>query len=215
VLTREAGGKVKRCSAIEKTDLVKALGGETEAERHLHCDRIGQIRDVPVIEAAEQPALRLRHLEDRAARGDPQIGALDQHEPAAHRIPIDRGNDRFLQGPGHERIIDCGPPPAEHAVLERFLHVFAGAERPASPGKDRNLQFIVAAELRPSLGEPRAHFMTERVEALGAVHPDDQDLPVTLGFDDGHLCLSPCSMCGAYHPLPRGQTAGQLRACCA
>ena len=98
--------------AIEKADLVEALGGEAEAERHFHRDRVGQVCNMPMVVAAEQPALRLRHLEDRTPRGDPQIGALDQHEAAAHGIAVDRGDDRFLQCPGHERIFDRRPPPA-------------------------------------------------------------------------------------------------------
>ena len=53
--------------AVEEADLVEALGGEAEAERHLHRDRIRQVGDVAVIVAAEQPALRLGHLEHRAA----------------------------------------------------------------------------------------------------------------------------------------------------
>jgi hypothetical protein len=32
--------------------------------------------------------------------------------------------------------------------------------------------------------------MTEGVEALGAVHPDDQHLPMTFGFDNGHVFFS-------------------------
>ena len=56
---------------VDETDLIEPLGGEAEPERHLHCDRVGQIRDMPVIVAAEEPALRLRHLEERPLRGDP------------------------------------------------------------------------------------------------------------------------------------------------
>jgi hypothetical protein len=40
------------------------------------------------------------------------------------------------------------------------------------------------------LGKARAHLLTERVQALGAVHPHHQDLPVALGLDDGHVFLS-------------------------
>jgi hypothetical protein len=32
--------------------------------------------------------------------------------------------------------------------------------------------------------------MAERIEALGPVHPYDENLPVTLGFDDCHFRLS-------------------------
>jgi len=32
--------------------------------------------------------------------------------------------------------------------------------------------------------------MIERVEPLGAVHPHHEDLPVTLGLDNGHVSLS-------------------------
>ena len=112
VLTREAGGSVKQMlghrergrdqlvglgEAVQEADLVEALGGETEAERHLHRDRVGQVRDVAVIVAADQPALGLGHLEHGPLRGDAQIGALDQHEPAAHRKAVDRGDDRLFE----------------------------------------------------------------------------------------------------------------------
>ena len=69
---------------------------------------------------------------------------------------------------------------------ERFLHVLAGAKAAAGPGKDRDFELAVAAELGPGFGEPRAHFMAERIEPLGPVHPHDQDLPLALGLDNGH-----------------------------
>jgi hypothetical protein len=90
-------------------------------------------------------------------------------------------------------------------VLQRFLHVLAGAKRPAGPGEDRDFESVVAAEFGPGLRELRAHLMAERIEALGPVHPDDEDLPVTLGFDDCHFRLSRVLSSAAY----------QLRACCA
>jgi len=46
------------------------------------------------------------------------------------------------------------------------------------------------AEGGPGFGKQRTHLVTERVEALGAVHADDQDLAVTLGFNDGHGLVS-------------------------
>src|SRR3546814_960193 len=63
---------------VDEADLVEALRGEAEAQRHLHRDRIGQVGDMAVIPAAEQPALRLRDLEYRLAHRDAQVGALDQ-----------------------------------------------------------------------------------------------------------------------------------------
>ena len=142
-----------------------------------------------MIVTAEQPALCLRDLEDRVAHGNAQIGTLDQHEPTAHGVAVDGGDDGLLQCARHERIFDSRPPAAGRAMLQRFLHVLAGAERPASASEDRDFELAVAAELGPGLGEPRAHFMTERIEALGPPSID-KDLPVTLGFNDCHFRLS-------------------------
>ena len=49
-----------------------------------------------MIVAAEQPALGLGHLEDGAVDRDAQVGSLGQHEAAAHREAVDRGDDRLL-----------------------------------------------------------------------------------------------------------------------
>ena len=83
-----------------------------------------------------------------------------------------------------------GLGPEESRPGPALAEALARAERPAGAGKDRDFKLVVAAELRPGLGEPRAHFMAERIEALGPVHPHDEDLPVTLGFDDCHFRLS-------------------------
>src|SRR5439155_4961141 len=191
--------------SVQEADLVEALGGEAEAKRHLHRDRVRQVGNVPVIVAAEQPAFGFRYLEHRAFYRDPQIGALDQHEAAAHRIAVDRGDDRFFQGAGHERVLDVGPHAAGLAALQGFLHVLAGTERPAGAGEDRDLEFIAAAELGPRLSEAGTHLVVERIEALGAIHPHHQDLPVALGFDDGHVFplegLCP-KAAGPYHSPP-------------
>ena len=71
-----------------------------------------------VIVTAEQPALCFRNLEDRAARGDAQIGAFDEHEAAAHRKTVNRGNDRLFESPGHERVLDWRPLSAGRAALQ-------------------------------------------------------------------------------------------------
>ena len=73
-------------------------------------------------------------------------------------------------------------------MLQRFLHVLAGAECPAGAGEDRDFELVVVTKLGPGLGEFGAHFMAERIEPLGPVHPYDENLSVTLCFDDGHLC---------------------------
>ncbi len=174
---------------VQKADLVKALGGETKAQRHLHRDRIGQVRDMPVVVAADQPALRLGDLEHRTLGRDPQIGALDQHEAAAHRIAVDRGDDRLFKRPGHKRVFDVRPAAARAPGGEQFLHVLAGAEPAAGPGEDRDFELARMAEFGPGLGEPGAHLVIERVQPLGAVHPHDEDLSQTLGLDDGHVFL--------------------------
>ena len=83
--------------AVEEADFVEALRGEAEAQRHLHRDRIGQVGDVAVIVAAQQPALGFGDLEHRLAHGEPQVGALDQHEAAAHGEAIDRGDHRLFE----------------------------------------------------------------------------------------------------------------------
>ena len=72
------------------------------------------------------------------------------------------------------------------SVLQRLLHVLAGAEAAAGAGEDGDFQFVGVAEVGPGFREQRAHLVAERVEALGPVHPDDEDLSVAFGFDDGH-----------------------------
>ena len=135
----------------------------------------------------QRPPLRHRHLEHRSLGGDPQIGALDQHEAAAHRKAVDRGNHRLLQGAGHERVLDVGPLAAGLARGQRLLHVLAGAEAAAGPGEDGDFQFVAVAKLGPGLGQLGAHLVAERIEPLGPVHPHHQDLSVALGLYDGHV----------------------------
>jgi len=61
------------------------------------------------------------------------------------------------------------------------------AQNPAAgAGEDRDFQFVAVAEFGPGFREQGAHFNVEGVERLRAVHPDDQDLAVAFGFDDGH-----------------------------
>ena len=70
---------------------------------------------------------------------------------------------------------------------QRFLHVLAGAKAAAGAGEDRDFEPVVAAEFGPGLGQLGAHLVAEGIEALRPVHPHDQDLPVALGLDDGHV----------------------------
>ena len=76
--------------------------------------------------------------------------------------------------------------------MSRFLTVGAAQMGPIQRSHTRRdvVERIVAAKLGPGLGEAGAHFEIERVQSLGAVHPHYQDVPVTLGFDDGHVFLS-------------------------
>ena len=41
-------------------------------------------------------------------------------------------------------------------------------------------------EAGPCLRHQGAHLVAEGVEVLRPVHPDDEDLAVAFGFDDGH-----------------------------
>src|SRR5206468_12883919 len=75
-------------------------------------------------------------------------------------------------------------------VLQRFLHVLAGAEPAARSGENRHLEAVTVAEFAPGLGEVRAQFVAERVQPLGPVHAHHEDLPVLFGFDDGHVFVS-------------------------
>src|SRR3954468_13965791 len=100
---------------------------------------------MPVIVAAKEPALRVRDLEDRALDGNPQIGALDQHEAAAHGKAVDRGDDRLFEGTGHERILEVGPLAARLTRRQRLLHIFAGAEATTGSGEDRDFELAVVA----------------------------------------------------------------------
>ena len=148
---------------------------------------IGQVGDVAVIVAAQQPALGLGDLEHRLAHRHPEVGALDQHEAAAHGKAVDRGDDRLLERARHEGVLEVGPLAAGGAALERFLHVLAGAEAAAGAGEDGDLEFLAVAELGPGLGKLAAHFMTEGIQPLGSVHADHEHLSVTFGLDDGHV----------------------------
>ena len=46
------------------------------------------------------------------------------------------------------------------------------------------------------LASSRAHLGVERIQPLGPVHADDEHLPVTFGFDDGHVCSLRAGGCG-------------------
>ena len=172
--------------SVQEADVVEALGGETKPERHLHRDRVRHVGDVAMVVAAQQPALCLRHLEHGFRHRHAQIGALDQHEAAAHGKAVDGGDHRLLQRAVHERIADRDPRAARHAGGQRLLHVLAGAEAAAGAGEDRNLELLVVTKLGPGLGEFLAHLGVERVQPLGAVHAHDQNLSVALRFDDSH-----------------------------
>ena len=95
----------------------------------------------------------------------------------------------FSSAPDHERVLDRRAGAAGGAALQTFLHVLAGAEAAPGAGEDRDLETVVMAEFGPGFGERGAQFRVERVEPLRAVHSHDQDLPVFLGFDDGHFAL--------------------------
>ena len=171
---------------VHEADLVEALRGEAEAQRHFHGHGIGQVGDVAVIVAAQQPALGLGDLEDGLAHGHAQVGAFHQHEATAHGEAVDGGDDRLLERARHERVLDLGAPSAGRAVLQRLLHILAGAEAAAGAGEDRDFELLAVAELVPDLGQLGAHLVIEGVQPIRPVHADDEDLSVGFGFDDGH-----------------------------
>ena len=172
---------------VHEADLVEALRGEAEAQRHLHRHRVGQVGDMTVIVAAEQPALGLGDFEHCLAHGHAQIGAFDQHEAAAHGKAVDGGDHRLLELARHERVLDLGAAAAGRAILQRLLHVLTGAEAAAGTGEDRDFEVPGRAELVPRRRQLGPHFVIERVQPVWAVHPHDEDLPVLLGFDDSHV----------------------------
>jgi hypothetical protein len=136
--------------------------------------------------AAEEPALRLRDLEDRVLHRDAEIGPLDEHEPAAHREAVDGGDDGLRQRAFHEGIVDRAAVRIRPAALDRLLHVLAGAEPAPRPGEDRDVEIVAILELPPCLGQRQAKVAAQRVEALGPVHADHEGLSVALGLDEGH-----------------------------
>ena len=81
----------------------------------------------------------------------------------------------------------AGRAPPGVPRCERFLHVLAGAEAASGAGEDRDFEAVVVAEFGPGLGQRGAHLGVQRVQPLRAVHAHDQDLPVYLGLDDGHV----------------------------
>jgi hypothetical protein len=182
-----------RRDTVEEAELMKPLGGKAKAERHFHRDRIWHVGEVAVIVAAKQPALCLRHFEHGLRHRDPQIGALNQHEAAAHGETVDRSDHRLFQRAVHEGIGNLQTRAARHAGRQRLLHVLAGAEAAAGAGKDRDLELLVVPEFGPRLRERLAHLGVERIQPLGPVHAHDQNLSLPLGFDDSHEILRPIS----------------------
>ena len=172
--------------AIQETDLMKPFGGEAEAQRHFQRHRVRNVGDMAVVVAAEQPAFGLGHFENSGASGDTQIGTFHQHESAAHGEAVDRGDHRLFQRAGHERVFQRRARAAGPVGGERFLHILAGAETATGAGEDGDFQLVGMAKLGPCLGQQGAHFVIEGVQCLGPVHPDDEDLAVAFGFDDGH-----------------------------
>ena len=172
--------------AVEEPDLVQTLGGEAEPQRHFRGDRVRQVGEKAVLIAAQQPALRLGDLEDRAAHGDTQIGTLDQREASPHSVAVNGRDDGLHQRAVHERIGLALRPSARRPTLERFLHILPGAERPAGAGVDRDFELVAVTEPAPGLGQTRTEFLPEGVETLRPVHADHHDLAVALGFNDSH-----------------------------
>ena len=173
-----------RHEPIDEAHLVEPLCREAEAERHLHRDGVGHIGKMAVIVAAQEPAFCLRNLEQGLGHRDAQIGALNQHEASAHGKAIHGSDDWLLQRAVHERIGHRRALATGRAGRERFFHVLARAEAASGAGEDRDLQFLAASKLGPSFSKRGTHLAIERIEPLRAVHAYDQDLSVTLGFDD-------------------------------
>jgi hypothetical protein len=170
------GNSCLRYQPIEEADLVQALGREAETQRHLHGDGVGQIGEMAVIVAPQQPALCLRHLEHGFGYGQAQIRALNQHETTAHGKAVDGSNHWFLQSAVHERIGHCRSRAAGAAAGERLFHILAGTEAAPAAGQDRNFQVSILPKLAPAFGKGGAHFAIEGIEPLWAIHAKE------LGF---------------------------------
>ena len=85
---------------VDETDLVKPLRCEAEPERHFHGDGVGEVGDMAVVVAAQQPALGFRYFEHSLLGDDAEIARLHQFESAAHGEAVDRRNDRLFQRAG-------------------------------------------------------------------------------------------------------------------
>ena len=155
-LQRHLQQRVGLDQAIQKSHLVEPLGREAEAQRHLGGDRMREPGQEPVVVAAEQPALGLGDLEDRAVRGDAQIRTLHELKAAAHREPIDGADHGLGQRAVHERVVDGLASQAHRAALDGLFHVLARAERASRTREDRDLQLVRIAELAPRRGQAGA-----------------------------------------------------------
>ena len=181
--------------AVDEAQFVQPLRGEAEGERHLRRERVRQVGEEAVLIAPQQPALRLGHLEDRPAHGHPQIGVLHQPEAAAHRVAVDRRDDRLVDHPAHEGVVDAGRE-AGSAPVERLLHVLARAEGPPRAREDRDLQRGAVAELPPGLGQRRPQLGPQRVQPLGPVHANQHHAAVAFHFNDRHEAPYPSQRFG-------------------
>jgi hypothetical protein len=78
-------------------------------------------------------------------------------KPPPMAKPLTAAMTGFSRVARHERILNGRPLASGSALLQRFLHVLAGAEASTGAGEDRDLELLAVAELDPGLGELGSH----------------------------------------------------------
>src|SRR4029434_932568 len=74
-------------------------------------------------------------------------------------------------------------PPATPFCSDSFMSSPAQKPRPV-PVKIATSSSLLCLQA----GQCGAHLVVERIQPVGPVHADYEHLPVTFGFDDGHVC---------------------------
>jgi hypothetical protein len=172
--------------ALKRSLCVDRLRGQQHLHRHSDAARVDQPHD-PAVAVMEAPP-RLERSEHRPVRGDAHVARERRLQPARQRPPVDRRDDRFVDPVqpagepvepelGHlAQVGGCGLDELRRDVR---LEIRAGAERVSGPGQDRDVNFVVVAEVRPRVDHQPVDVGVDRVLGLGAVDRQVRD-PVAL-----------------------------------
>ena len=128
----------------------------------------------------DQVALDFRQPELGVFRGDDQVAAESQFEPAAHGEPFDGGDQRLGQL-GFGQAAESASRDLRRLALERGFEVHTGAEGVLGAGQDTCPERGVALEFVERGGQSGRDGGVDRVAGLRPVDRDQQGAADPLG----------------------------------